>query len=109
MMRMNKKLSLKQQLGHLDTIQEANCSEPEDIQCEQFEMRTRENSCLDFQAKMESDEAQQLKTLLTLTSFEVQNTKRRVVQLVQEYDGVAQYLSSIKRAQLQILDVIADM
>ncbi|CAL6025160.1 Hypothetical_protein [Hexamita inflata] len=47
-----------------------------------------------------------IKTLLTLTAFEMQNVRRRVGQLVFGYDCVKQNLDRLKLAQVKIVDVI---
>ncbi|CAL6025174.1 Hypothetical_protein [Hexamita inflata] len=72
-------------------------------------LQTRECSCEEIQKLSELEE---VKTLIRLTSFEMQNVKRRVVQLISSADHLKQSMNAIQAGQVSIIDDIlgsADM
>ncbi|CAL6065310.1 Hypothetical_protein [Hexamita inflata] len=72
-------------------------------------LQTREGSCEETKKLSELEE---VKTLIRLTSFEMQNVKRRVVQLISGADHLKQSMNAIQAGQASIIDDIlgsADM
>ncbi|CAL6025162.1 Hypothetical_protein [Hexamita inflata] len=104
MKRKEKNLFMERHCRYLSTIEED--SQEYDTEEISVSSLTPENSLEDFQLE---EGAQQLKTLLRLTLFEVQNVKKRVNLLAYSFDCVKQNIAIIQESQLQTIDFIVRM